>query len=171
MANERPSEIYAQAVFEKAVASWLEPLNVIAASLADSGLIDKLDEPGIPFSKKQEMLQPVFPADAGTEVRNFLFLLASKNEVNLLPEIVKEFDRYVRRTEVVEAAKITSAVPLLDAEKQALETKLRKQFGGDIIFDYGIDPTLLGGVVVRAGDKVIDGSVSGKLAALREKLK
>ncbi len=171
MANERPSEIYAQAVFEKAVASWLDPLKTIAASLAESGLIDKLDDAGVPFSKKQEMLQPVFPAGAGTEVQNFLFLLASKNEVNLLPEIVKEFDRYVQRTEVVATAQVTSAVPLLDAEKQALEIKLRKQFGSEIIFDYGIDPTLLGGVVVRAGDKVIDGSVSGKLAALREKLK
>jgi F-type H+-transporting ATPase subunit delta len=171
VANERPSEIYAQAVFEKAVASWLDPLKTIAASLAESGLIDKLDDAGVPFSKKQEMLQPVFPADAGTEVQNFLFLLASKNDVNLLPEIVKEFDRYVQRTEVFATAQVTSAVPLLEAEKQALEIKLRKQFGSEIIFDYGIDPTLLGGVVVRAGDKVIDGSVSGKLAALREKLK
>ena len=171
MANERPAQIYAQAVFEKAVTTWLDPLRAIVTSLAESNLIETLDDAGVAFSKKQEMLQPVFPANAGTEMRNFLFLLASKNDVNLLPEIVKEFDRYLQRTDVVETAQITSAVPLLDAEKQTLETKLRKQFGNDILFDYAVDPTILGGVVVRAGDKVIDGSVSGKLAALREKLK
>ena len=171
MANERPSQIYAQAVFEKAVASWLDPLKTIAASLAQSSMIEKLDDAGVPFSKKQEMLRPVFPADASTEVQNFLFLLASKNEINLLPEIVKEFDRFVQRTDLVEAAKVTSAVPLMDAEKQALEAKLRRQFGNEIIFDYVVDPTILGGVIVRAGDKVIDGSVAGKLAALKERLK
>ena len=171
MANERPSQIYAQAVFEKAVASWLDPLKSIAASLAESGMIETLDDAAVPFSKKQEMLQPIFPDHAGTELRNFLFLLASKNQVNLLPEIVKEFDRFVQRTEQVEAAKVTSAVPLMDAEKQALEAKLRRQFGNEIILDYVVDPTILGGVIVRAGDKVIDGSVAGRLAALKEKLK
>jgi F-type H+-transporting ATPase subunit delta len=171
VANERPSQIYAQAVYEKAVASWLDPLKTITASLVESGMIDNLDDAGVPFSKKQEMLRSVFPADTENEVQNLVFLLASKNEVNLLPEIVKEFERFVQRTEVMEAAKVTSAVPLLDAEKQTLETKLRKQFGNEIIFDYLVDPAILGGVIVRAGDKVIDGSVSGKLAALKEKLK
>ncbi len=171
MANERPSQIYAQVVFEKAVASWLEPLKTIAASLAQTGLTEQLDEAGLPFPKKQELLRPIFPPQAPTEVQNFLFLLASKNEVNLLPEIIKQFERYVQRTQVVEAAKVTSAVPLTDAEKQSLESKLRQQFGNEIIFDYVVDPAILGGVIVRAGDKVIDGSVAGKLAALKEKLK
>ncbi len=171
MTNERPSQIYAQAVYEKAVASWLDPLKTITASLVESGMIDHLDDAGVPFSKKQEMLHPVFPAETETQIQNLVFLLASKNQVNLLPEIVEEFERFVQRTEVVQAAKVTSAVPLLDAEKQTLETKLRKQFGNEIIFDYAVDPAILGGVTVRAGDKVIDGSVAGKLAALKEKLK
>lgn len=171
MADERPSQVYAQAVFEKAMASWLAPLKAIAASLAQAGSIEKLDDAGVAFPKKQEMLHSAFPKDAATEVQNFLFLLASKNEVHLLPEIIKEFDRYAQRTTVSDLARVTSAVTLTNAEKQALETKLRNQFGNQIVFDYAIDPAILGGVIVRVGDKEIDGSVSGKLAALKEKLK
>jgi F-type H+-transporting ATPase subunit delta len=171
VANERPSQVYAQAVFEKAMANWLTPLKTIAASLARSGEIEKLDDVGLPFSKKQELLHSVFPQDATQEVQNFLSLLASKNEVYLLPEIIKEFDRYAERTTASNVAKITTAVALTASEKQALEAKLRNQFGDQIIFDYVIDPVVIGGVIVRVGDKEIDGSVSGKLAALKEKLK
>ena len=171
MANERPSQVYAQAVFEKATAGWLVPLRTIAASLARSGGIEKLDDVGLPFSKKQELLRSVFPKDATQEVQNFLSLLASKNEVHLLPEIINEFDRYAERTTASNVAKITTAVALTAPEKQSLEAKLRNQFGDQIVFDYVIDPAVLGGVIVRVGDKEIDGSVSGKLAALKEKLK
>ena len=170
MAHERPSQVYAQAVFEKAMAGWLTPLKTISAALAQSGSLAKLDDAALPFQKKQELLHSVFPKDAAPEVQNFLFLLASKNEAHLLPDIIKEFDRYAEGTTASNIAKVTTAVALTSAEKQSLETKLRSQFGDQIIFDYVINPAILGGVIVRVGDKEIDGSVSGKLAALKEQL-
>lgn len=170
MANERPSQVYAQAVFEKAMANWLTPLKTIASSLARAGSIEKLDDAGLPFPKKQELVHAVFPKDAAPEVENFLFLLASKNEAHLLPEIIKEFDRYAERTTTSSVARVRTAVTLTSDEKQAMETKLRTQFGDQIVFDYVVDPTILGGVIVRVGDKEIDGSIAGKFAALKEKL-
>jgi len=171
VANERPSQVYAQAVFEKAMASWLEPLKTIAASLTQSRLTDPLDDAGLALSKKQDMLRAVFPPGTATDVQNLLFLLASKNEIHLLPEVIADFDRFAQRSTTATLTKVTSAVPLIDSEKQTLETRLRKQFGAELAFEYQVDPAILGGVIVRAGDKVIDGSVSGKLAALKEKLK
>ena len=150
---------------------WLTPLKTIAASLAQAGITSQLDDAGIVFSKKQEMLRAVFPTDADARVQNFVFLLANKNQVHLLPEIIGALDVYAQRSAAVAIAKVTSAVPLTDAEKQAMETKLRGQFGQDAAFEYAVDASILGGVVVRVGDKVIDGSVAGKLAALKEKLK
>jgi F-type H+-transporting ATPase subunit delta len=170
VANERPSQVYAQAVFEKAMDSWVAPLKSISASLARGGAFEKLDDAGLPFSKKQELLHSVFPKEASPEVQNFLFLLASKSEAHLLPEIIKEFDRFAARTITSNVARVTTAVALTNAEKQLMENKLRSQFGDQIVFDYVIDPAILGGVIVRVGDKEIDGSVSGKLAGLREQL-
>jgi ATP synthase F1 delta subunit len=84
---------------------------------------------------------------------------------------VSDLDRYAKREAIGATAKVTSAIALTDSEKNTLESKLRAQFGNDLSFDYTVDATILGGVVVRVGDKVIDGSVAGKLAALQEKLR
>ena len=171
MANERPSQVYAQAFFEQAVASWVTPLKAVAASIAQSGLTSKLDDAALPFAKKQELLRPLFPSGAANELVNFVSLLASKNQIHLLPEVVNQVDRFAERTTSIETALVRSAVALTDAEKSAVEAKMRKQFGVDLVFDFIVDPSIVGGLVVRVGDKVIDGSVAGKLAALKEKLK
>ncbi|MDE3089131.1 MAG: ATP synthase F1 subunit delta [Chloroflexota bacterium] len=171
MAHERPSEVYAQVAFDQAVSNWLAPLKTLAASLAKSGLAERLDDAGLPFSKKQELLQPMIPPEASDQVRNLVFLLATKSETHLLPEIVGELDRFANRGKVGETARVTSAVTLNDSERRTLESKMRAQFGKEISFDYAVDAALLGGVIVRVGDKVIDGSVAGKLAALKEELK
>jgi F-type H+-transporting ATPase subunit delta len=171
VANERPSQAYAQAIFEKALAGWLSPLKAVAASLAQSKSIEKLDDASVPFATKQEMLRAVVPHDASAEVQNLLFLLASRNEMHLLPHVIGEVDQYAKRDAAVVSTKVTSAVPLTDSERESLESKLRKQFGSQLAFEYSVNPEILGGVIVRAGDKVIDGSVAGKLAALKEKLK
>ncbi len=91
--------------------------------------------------------------------------------MHLLSQIVGDLNRFAQRDTVGGTAKVTSAVPLTDGEKSALETKMRAQFGKDLQFDYLTDRAILGGVIIRVGDKVIDGSVAGKLAALEEKLK
>lgn len=171
MANERLAQQYAQAVFEEALTKWLTPLKSISASLEKAGLTAQLDDATLAFSKKQELLRSVLPTNAPIEVQNFMFLLATKDNVHLLNQVISDLDRFAKREAIGESALVTSAVPLTDGEKNALETKLRAQFGKDLSFDYKVDAAILGGLVVRVGDKVVDGSVSGKLAALQEKLK
>ncbi len=170
MANERLPEAYAQAIFEQATQSWLAPLKEFADCIKPSDL-QELDQPGVPFEKKQEVLQRVLPSNAPNEVRNFLSLLASKNEMHLMPTILSALDRYSQRGPLRPIARVTSTIHLTDADRRELEEKIRGRFGDEMDFEYVIDPAILGGVIVRVGDKVIDGSVSGKLAALRDKLK
>jgi F-type H+-transporting ATPase subunit delta len=170
MANEQLPETYAQAIFEQATTEWLTPLKYVAECIQPAD-IEALDQPSLPSAKKQEILQRIIPANSPKQVLNFLSLLASKNEMNLLPGILAEFDRYAQRGHVRSAARVTSAIPLTDSEKRQLEDKMRSRFGRETEFQYITDSDILGGVIVRLGDKVIDGSVSGKLAALREKLK
>jgi F-type H+-transporting ATPase subunit delta len=170
VANEQLPQTYAQAIFEQATADWLLPLKNIAECIKPAD-VERLDQPGLAFAQKQEILSKIVPADSSKEVVNFLALLASRNEVHLLPNIIAEFDRYAQRGGERDTARITSAIAMTDAEKRQLEDKLRGHFGQQTDFQYSVDPGILGGVIVRLGDKVIDGSVSGKLAALREKLK
>ena len=67
-------------------------------------------------------------------------------------------------------ARVVSAVPLTGAEKETLQTKLAERFGPDLEFEFAVDPSLIGGIHLRVGDQVIDGTVAGKLAAMREHL-
>lgn len=153
------------------MAEWLTPLKTIVASLARAGVTEQLDNAGLEFPKKQELLRAHLPSNTPAEAQNLVALLASKNHVHLLPQVIAEFDRFAQRTTVGARATVKSAVPLTDAEKSALETKMRAQFGDELAFEYSVDAQILGGLVVRVGDKVIDGSVAGKLAELKEKLK
>lgn len=171
MPNEQLAHTYAQAIFDHAIAHWLTALKTIDGALARAGVVEQLDDAGLDWAKKQALLQPLFAPDTPEQIRNLVALLASKNHTRLLPQVIAEFEQSVQRTETRTRATITSAVPLTDAEKSALETKLRAQFGADLAFDYRVDAQILGGVIARIGDKVIDGSVAGKLAELKDKLK
>lgn len=170
MANEQLPQTYAQAIFEQATAEWLLPLKNIAECIKPQD-VEKLDQPGMAFAQKQELLSKIVPADSSKEVKNFVALLASRNEVHLLPNIIAEFDRYSQRDGGHNLARVTSAIALSDAEKRQLEDIFRGRYGQQTEFQYAVDSGIVGGVIVRLGDKVIDGSVSGRLAALKEKLK
>jgi F-type H+-transporting ATPase subunit delta len=171
MATGDLAQTYAQAVFDEAVQSWHETLKSVNVSLGKAGLTDQLDNASTQFSQKEELLRQVVPSNAKLEVQNFVKLLASKNHIHLLPQIIAEFDRRAQHGPQSHLALVTSAVELKADEKRALETKLRSKFGADTALEYKVDAQILGGIIVRVGDKVIDGSVAGKLATLKEKLK
>lgn len=94
-------------------------------------------------------------------------------------QLVKEFFSGIEAGKVVvlegedlsgESATVTSALPLSSEEQQSIESELRKQIGSDSEIVFQVDPDILGGLVIRVGDKVIDGSVAGKLTALAQSL-
>ena len=65
---------------------------------------------------------------------------------------------------------VTSAIPLSNEHQSALETRLASRFRGGLTVRYQVDPQILGGMVIRAGDQIIDGSVAGKLEALKKNI-
>jgi F-type H+-transporting ATPase subunit delta len=65
---------------------------------------------------------------------------------------------------------VTTATPLEPDQRQALETKLISQYGANLAYEYKVDSAILGGMIVRVGDKLIDGSVASRLAALKQTL-
>lgn len=170
MAEKTLVRAYVQAAFETATEPWSRALKALAARLVKSGDISALDNAATPFEKKQALLNAALPPNAPGQVRNFLYSLASKNHVALLPEIAAAFDQMVSRDIQRELATVTTAVELNAEEREQLQTKLRRQYGEKLELEYELDPEILGGVIVRVGDRVIDGSVAGKLAALKNTL-
>ena len=171
MRKDSLTQSYAQAAYETATDVWLRALTALQASLESTpGALSGLRDPGLDLASKQALAAPLLPADAPLEVRNFLSVLLSRNDIGLLPQIVEQFRRLAIHGPRTQIVHVTSAVALNDEEKSALAGKLAAQFGPNLEFDYKVDSSLLGGLIVRAGDRVIDGSVAGKLKALRENL-
>lgn len=95
--------------------------------------------------------------------------LAAANDPKLQHEVLKSLDEMLRGGDQ-NAAEVTSAIALTAHDRHALESKLHAKFGRSLTFVYHVDASLLGGVIVKVGDKIIDGSLASKLNAMAENL-
>jgi F-type H+-transporting ATPase subunit delta len=129
-----------------------------------------LQEAGRSNQEKLALVSQATAETLGGDVRKFLGTLLEAGQIEQLDAILAEFERLVRRRPERRTALVTSAVPLTEGERSALRSKLADRFGAELEFRYEVDPELIGGVRLRVGDQVIDGSVAGKLAALRDRL-
>jgi F-type H+-transporting ATPase subunit delta len=103
-------------------------------------------------------------------VRNFLFVVTDHGRMNDLPEIVDSFQEVVRKRQGISDAEIFSAVELSAAQKAEFAFTLERMTGQRIEAKYSLDPSLLGGAVVRIGDAIYDGSVRNRLNEMRSRL-
>src|SRR5207253_11455529 len=101
---------------------------------------------------------------------NLAKLLLRKNRTALAPAIATVFREMADAERGIAHAKVKTAVPLDDAERQALERRLSSLVGRSVEMQLEVDPSILGGIVARIGDEVIDGSAKGKLIQLRRRL-
>lgn len=166
----RPKD-YAAALYDLALEPWLVHLgNIQKALKGDAALRAVAADPALSSRAKLDRLAQALPADVSGEIRKFLGTLLEAGQLGQLDAILLEFDRLARRRPERTLAHVTSAVPLTETEKEALRAKLAGRFGADLEIQFEVDASLLGGVRLRVGDQVIDGSVAGKLAALRDHL-
>jgi len=103
-------------------------------------------------------------------VRNFLFVVTDHGRMHILPEIVESFQEVIRKRQGIAEAEIFSAVDLTAAQKAEFAFTLERMTGQRIEPKYSLDPSLLGGAVVRIGDAIYDGSVRNRLNEMRSKL-
>jgi F-type H+-transporting ATPase subunit delta len=101
-------------------------------------------------------------------VKGFLSYLSSQGELDLLPEIIEELKKISKERRNV--AQVISALPLSDEEEEEILKFLQTQFGSDLKLATLIDPQILGGLVIKVGDQVIDKSLAGKLKEIKERL-
>ena len=166
----RPQD-YAQAVYDLALEEWTRQLgDVLRALNEDAALQAAMADPGIGVGERLSHLDRTTPGGLTERVRRFLGTLLEAGQIDQIDAIVVELERLVHRQPQLQVATITSAVPLTPDEQNALRDKLVGRYGSDLEFRFEVEESLLGGIHLRVGDRVIDGSVAGRLAALRDRL-
>jgi F-type H+-transporting ATPase subunit delta len=120
---------------------------------------------------KQAVLEAtVSPTGFLSVTMNFLRLLVDKRRMNLLPQILSELRRMVEELEGIERVEVISAAPLPGTQRDFLKSVLERQTGKRIELEEKLDPAVLGGMVVKVGSTVYDGSVRTQLSQMRENL-
>jgi F-type H+-transporting ATPase subunit delta len=165
---------YADAAFEIAlrdgtVETWRRELEEAAATAIRGDLESVLANPAIPAEQRVAAATRVFASLSGP-VRNLVLLLVRRGRIEQLPRVAAEFRRLDDRRQGLTHATATSAAPLDDNEIRAITARLEQMTGDRIVLETAVDPDILGGVVVRVGDRLIDGSVRGRLERLRNQL-
>lgn len=133
-------------------------------------LASLLYHPQVPVEAKKDTVVKVFGEQLGVHVRNFLLLLVDKRRETALTAIVKEFKVLANAARNITEAEVTTAMPLSDSEQQALSAKLSAVTGKRVTLQTKVDQRIVGGVIVKIGDKLIDGSVVRQLANLEAAL-
>ena len=165
---------YARAAFDfarthGAVPAWAGKLAFAAEASADPRAAALFGDPRI----EPRALASLFAAaDEPTDspFAHFIHLLADNRRLRELPEITALFERMQRDAEHVLKVRVRSAVPMDDAEAGRLGEALQRRFGSAIEMERTVDPAVLGGAVIDAGETVIDGSLKTRLAKLETAL-
>lgn len=169
--NSTVARPYARAIFELAQESdsfpaWSAFLERAATIVMDERVAGLIDSPKLSRSDLAELMIDLAGDGAGDEGHNLIRLLAENDRLAVLPEITAEYAVLRDAAENVVDVEIISAVALTDEEKQGYAAAMRKRLGRDVRLECRVDESLLGGAIIRAGDLVIDGSVSGSLQQL-----
>ena len=169
--DEGLSRTYAEAAYQHTTGGWLSELNAVRDKLAaDPALLADLNNGKLSFAKRRARLNAILPPAARPDVKNFLYMLLREGHLALLDNVIANLSRMAAQRPAVQVAHVTSAAPLTPGEQEALRQRVRARYGGEVELDFHVDPSILGGVILQVGDKVIDGSIAGKLTALHERL-
>lgn len=110
------------------------------------------------------------PAGLLPSTRNFLSLLVEKGRMNILAPVLAELRQMIERLEGIERVEVVVPMPLTDPQREALRAALEAQTGRKVLLEEKVDPDVLGGMVVKVGSTVYDGSARTQLRNIRETL-
>jgi F-type H+-transporting ATPase subunit delta len=166
---------YAEAAFQVAsrdgtLAEWRSELDAAASVAGDERVIKILANPAIPVERRASVLAELLGDRASRPVQNLIQLLLRRGRIEALPRVAAEFRRLDDDRQGITKATATTAATLTPDEVKALTARLERATVRRIALDVEVDPSLLGGLVVRVGDRMIDGSVRGRLERLRNQL-
>ncbi len=166
---------YAEAAFQVAmrdgtVETWRAELDAAGEIAADDQVGRMLANPAVPLETRTEMAESIFGKVVGQPAPQPHRPDAPAWPDRAAARVAAEFRRLDNARQGITLATATSAAPLSQDEIRALTARMEQLTGGRVELDVKVDPSLLGGLVVRIGDRLIDGSVRGRLERLRNQL-
>ncbi len=155
------SQVFARALYDALVGSAQRSLKTAATKLAgDQGDSETFEQ----------QLTAALPADAPREVRNFLLTLARENKLDLLPAVAQSFEQYSQSSARPLTGEVISAIELEDQQRAKIIDDLRARYGERLDLRFSVDPSLIGGLIIRIGDQVLDNSLRARLSAVQRNM-
>lgn len=166
---------YAQAAFDEALKNnalkgWSDLLLTAAEAVSNPDMAALISDPRIDEKQVEEIVRTLCGTKPGSREDNFLRLLAEGRRLDVLPEIAAMYEALRADAEKSLEVTVSSAFDLSDAQKQKITDALTRRLARKITLSCVIDKELMGGIMIRAGDKVIDGSVRARLGEMANAL-
>ena len=155
------SQVYARALYDGLVGDAQKALKA-AAKLLDGAQGDP--------AKLEQQAITALPADAPREVRNFLVALARDGKLALLPAVIQSFEQFGQSNARPLTGEVISAIELDEPQRAKIADDLRKRYGERLDLRYSVDASLIGGLIIRIGDQVLDNSLRARLSAVQRSM-
>ena len=149
--------------------TWSSGLADIAALFGDERARALFDNTRVPTAQKFALVERAL-AGVDPLVLNLARLLVRRRRTSLGPQIAQAFQELLDAAKGISHATVTSAVPLSDQDRAAVQQRLIEITGGPVSVETQVDENIIGGLVVRIGDRLIDGSTASRLLALKRRL-
>jgi F-type H+-transporting ATPase subunit delta len=166
---------YAEAMFDIAgkqhtIDRTLDDIQGIAQVFAHRTLAYLLTEPKVPAKRKETAIRQALEGKVLPTSLNLALLVVQRELVDVMPGIARELEQLVLNYKNQAVAQVTTATRLDDAQMALIKKALEQRTGKTILLETRLQPDILGGVIARVGDELIDGSVRTRLALLRQEL-
>ena len=173
--NSTIARPYAEAVFGRASESneldqWSDTLGLLAAVVEDKKVAAAISNPKVESDQRVSLMLDICGKHLDSEAQNLVRLLVRNGRLSVLPEIALIYEGLKNESQGKLDVEIVSAYEVTKAQETSLAAALKERLGRDIQMTSEVDKELIGGVIIRAGDLVIDGSVQGRLRKLATEL-
>lgn len=182
MANESSSNYanlarpYALAAFEYArekqqLSAWKTFLELAGTIAKQKSVREVLGNPEVPSQKLFDLFHDILAPQLDSGRNNFLLLVSQKKRLAVLHEISEQFNNHYAALEKVSKVRVITAIEAQEDFRKKLTEALKKRTQRDVTLHCEVDPSIIGGAIIQIGDRVIDGSIRGKLNRLLQDLK
>jgi F-type H+-transporting ATPase subunit delta len=174
--SENAARRYSVALFEAGkeenkIESFFEQIKDIAMALSDyKELMEILTHPNIDTKEKKNVLLEIFKGRADEEVIKLVYLLIDHDRIKEIKLVYEDYKELVYEYKGIKTAYVTTAVKMTDEEIESLKNKLSTKYNSKIEVENTIDESVIGGVYLKVGDEVIDGTVKGNLDKMRREI-